>query len=303
MSEQQLTDYMGTFNLKSNQELANAYAKINGIDLSNTEWKDNKYINKENNETIIDASNGEIRGQIRHSLFQGAAQTYFADVYQDQAESSTNDVIDILDNAIITATQKGQQYGVDFSSGLLNAIQTGDFNFEDLYSRLNPDEIIDLENKTDAEVLQLMGLTEEQLSRVSDVTSSEFANGFRNSFANYSWDIDKAIAAEVGAKGEELEQLGLNKSKLEEYNEEITTYTKSLMKAAENSDILAESLELDADAATDVAFAMIKMNKAIDTLADSFKDWKDILKKSLVLLQKQDIMLTHSVIIRLFLKY
>ena len=61
---------------------------------------------------------------------------------------------------------------------------------------------------------------------------------------------------------------------------EVDKYGDSLMKAAENSDILSESLKEDKKAANEVARATTKMNKGIDKLADGYKDWSDVLKNS-----------------------
>lgn len=279
VTESQLQEVIGTTHLDSNEDLARAYAKMSGIDVSKATWKGNKFEDDAGN-VLVDVDSREARMTKRAAIFNEVRQSVTRENLQTQGTEETLNVIDVLDNAISTARQNGQKYGTDFSQGMLNALQSGKFNLESIYAQLNPDEVTELESKTDEEILQMFGLTEDQLSTIGDMSATEFAQSFRNGLANYQWDIDKAIGAAVSSKGEELEMMGLSKSKLEEYQGDIETYAKSLMKAAEDSDVLAESLELDADAATDVAFAVIKMNKAIDTLADNFKDWKDILKKS-----------------------
>ena len=60
--------------------------------------------------------------------------------------------------------------------------------------------------------------------------------------------------------------------------DEVDEYAKHLMKAAENSELLYDSM--DQEAAEDVALYTKKMNLGVQALAESFTDWNDILKKS-----------------------
>ena len=57
-------------------------------------------------------------------------------------------------------------------------------------------------------------------------------------------------------------------------------YAKNLMEVSKDSDKLADSLASDADSAADLAVEVTRMNKGVDKLADGFKDWNSILKKS-----------------------
>jgi methyl-accepting chemotaxis protein len=49
---------------------------------------------------------------------------------------------------------------------------------------------------------------------------------------------------------------------------------------ADELDYLSDELTGNADSAADLAVEITRMNKGIDTLADNFEDWNDILKKS-----------------------
>ena len=61
---------------------------------------------------------------------------------------------------------------------------------------------------------------------------------------------------------------------------EVEDYAKTLMKAARASDLLEDGLENNSEAAEDVALYTKKMNQGIDKLAEGYKDWNDVLKKS-----------------------
>lgn len=275
----ELNDIIGTSNIDSNKKLAEAYAKISGVNIEGATWEDDKFIDAQGN-TLLDASSANKRGNYRASIFNAVRELVESEQAQKEGETETTNAIDIIEDATEQAYLSGQKYGVDFSSGMLDAFSSGNFNMESLYARLDPNEVAELESKTDDEIMQMMGITAEQLNTVAGMTAEEFGKSFRAGLEKYEWNVNEAISAAMTAKGEEFELLGLSKGKLEQYQEEVEVYAKSLMVAAEDSEMLADSLELDADAATEVAFAVIKMNKAIDTLADNFKDWKKILQSS-----------------------
>ena len=65
-----------------------------------------------------------------------------------------------------------------------------------------------------------------------------------------------------------------------EYKEEIQDYGAHIMRIAKDSEDFADSLDKDAESAVIAAQSIIQMNKGIDALADGFKDWADVLKKS-----------------------
>ena len=62
--------------------------------------------------------------------------------------------------------------------------------------------------------------------------------------------------------------------------DELEDYSEYLQDACKNSDLLSDELADNADSAADLAVEITRMNKGIDTLADGFKEWKDILKNS-----------------------
>ena len=61
---------------------------------------------------------------------------------------------------------------------------------------------------------------------------------------------------------------------------EVQEYADHLMETAEASEILSDDLKDNEEAAEDVAAYTKKMNRGIETLAEGFDDWSDVLKKS-----------------------
>lgn len=74
----------------------------------------------------------------------------------------------------------------------------------------------------------------------------------------------------------QAESLGLDA----EAATEMQDYAKHLIEVSDELEGLSDSLATDADSAADLAVEITRMNKGIDTLADNFKDWNDILQKS-----------------------
>lgn len=64
----------------------------------------------------------------------------------------------------------------------------------------------------------------------------------------------------------------LTKKKLAKYKEDVTIYAESLMELAKTSSEVSEQLKYDSDAATAIALRVVKMNKAIDVLADNMEN-------------------------------
>lgn len=61
---------------------------------------------------------------------------------------------------------------------------------------------------------------------------------------------------------------------------EMQEYAQHLADIAKDSEELADSLASDADSAADLAVEVTRMNKGVESLAENFEDWSDILKKS-----------------------
>ena len=62
--------------------------------------------------------------------------------------------------------------------------------------------------------------------------------------------------------------------------EELEDYLEYLQEICDESDDLDDALKDNGEAAQDVAKSIIKMNRGIDTLADNYKDWASVMKKS-----------------------
>ena len=272
ITDDQLNDIIGTSNIDNNKKLLEAYAKISGINLEGATFENDKFIDAQGN-TLLDGSSNDKRGNYRASIFNSVREIAESNIAQEISTTETTNALDIIEESITKAKESGQKYGTDFSAGLLDAFSSGNFNMESIYAYLNPSEVAELESKSDSEILEMMGLTEDKLKAVAGMSAQEFGKAFRVGLEEYEWDVDKALEAEITKQQEDIEKYDLD-------SEDLTNYAKQLMSVSQESELLADSLEENADAGVIVAKTIMRMNDGIDSLADGFKEWAEILKES-----------------------
>lgn len=289
VSDKYLEQRIGRTNLDSNKDLAEAYAKLTGKDISGLTWKGDKFLD-DSGETILDASNSDARAKMRAQIYTDIARDYGNLQIQQNAQAESQNFLDIFDNARVDAAKAGQKYGTDFSQPLTDAISssTNEWDLSNIYNRLDPNEVDELKNMNQDQLLELFNLDESKIEKLGLNSGEEFAEKFQEALKNYKWDINDAIAGSMDLKKEEIEEYGsdLTKKKYAEYEKDIEIYAKNLMQVAEAEADVADGLKYDSDTAVDFAFRVVRMNKGIDKLADGMEDWIDILNKSAVTSQE-----------------
>lgn len=231
-------------------------------------------------EVLIKDKNDE---QMRRELAAKAAVDEIKTKYEQDNKEFNDNLAQSLQDLAVKASEFGSKYGTDFSSAMLASIANGtqEFDFSGLFDQIiNPDAVVEILNMSTQDLMSKMQLDEEAIKQYGYSSAEEWASAFKAGFEGYEWDMDKALSAAMSKRDEEIDTLGLSKKKTEEYKEEIQDYGKHLMRIAEDSDEFADSLNKDAESAVVAAQSIIQMNKGIDALADGFKDWADVLKKS-----------------------
>ena len=289
VSDKYLEQRIGRTNLDSNKDLAEAYAKLTGKDISGLTWKGDKFLD-DSGETILDASNSDARAKMRAQIYTDIARDYGNLQIQQNAQAESQNFLDIFDNARVDAAKAGQKYGTDFSQALTDAISssTNEWDLSNIYNRLDPNEVDKLKNMNQNQLLELFNLDESKIEELGLNSGKEFAEKFQKALKNHKWDINDAIAGSMDLKKEEIEEYGsdLTKKKYAEYEKDIEIYAKNLMQVAEAEADVADGLKYDSDTAVDFAFRVVRMNKGIDKLANGMEDWIDILNKSAVTSQE-----------------
>ena len=157
-----------------------------------------------------------------------------------------------------------------YSKVLEGAIAEGNkISLQDQMAQLSPTEAKTYAEMDTETFKQYFGITDEVIEQAGYDVVEELQDAFKN----YKWNTEDAVAQSLQGRDEELEKLGIEK-------EEIEDYSIHIMDAAHLSKEFSDGLEEDANAATVVAQSIMRMNNGIDTLADNFKEWNEILQKS-----------------------
>lgn len=272
--------------IKDNETLAREYAKVvlkmteeqvNAMQFAKDKLKDAE------GKEIVDVSNADERGAKRGAIFGTATAEAADQSINEMAQGTTQAVLNLENQLQMSAAKAGEKYGADFSMALLNALSDPEHKIDlSKVTGIDEDEAKKFANMSQEEFMQIFGLSNETLQMVGDATIEQLYQSFKESAANHKWDIDEEIAASMEKKNSDLEAFGsgLSKKKFAELEEDVRVYAKNLMEIAETSDEVADSLKHNSDAAVDFAFKVIKMNKAIDALADNIENWKDIISNS-----------------------
>jgi hypothetical protein len=180
LSDKDLENLIGRKEIKSDEDLAKAYAQLTGTDISKATLKGKKYVDDANN-TILDFSSNEARGKMRAAIFnQGSSEKVQQDT-QKQAEEGSNQVIDLLEKASMSGSEAGKQYGTDFTLAVANAMANKDkvFDFSQNFGTLSPEEAKKLSQKSDQDILNMFGYTEEDVQKLGFKNGQQFAENFR----------------------------------------------------------------------------------------------------------------------------
>lgn len=231
-------------------------------------------------EVLIENKNDE---QMRRELAAKKAVDNLKAEYEKENKEFNDNLAQSLQDLAVKASEFGSKYGTDFSSAMLASIANGtqEFDFSGLFDQIiDPDAVPEILNMSTQDLMSKMGLDEEAIKKQGFDSAEQWASAFKAGFEGYEWDMDTALSAAMSKRDEEIDTLGLSKKKTEEYKEEIQDYGAHLMRIAKDSDDFADSLDKDAESAVVAAQSIIQMNKGIDALADGFKDWADVLKKS-----------------------
>lgn len=195
----------------------------------------------------------------------------FAEATQQQMTDFNKAMSNVVNNAKNNA----------ISTEILDAAGTDkQIDYSKLVHQLSPEDLIAMNEggTTQDEIMAKLGLTNDDLAAMGLANGEEFLKGFADAMANYDAEefyANMATQARSTATSEATAE-GFS----EEESADLGEYATHLMQIAKESDELADSLIEDAETAADLSVQIGKMNRGIDTLADNFEDWKDILKNS-----------------------
>ena len=196
-------NYDGKIN--NDEELGLLYAQmISGIDKSELTYKAGNGVgtikDKEGNEIVSGVSDEVMRREI-------AKQVAMQQITNDYASSVDGNAtsLDQLENALNTlitgASKVEKDFGVDFSSAILDAIANENFDsldFSNLFSELDPEEMARLSGLDSQGILDLLGLDATTLQALGyDVNT--FTSAFSDALDNWTYTLDTTDIEEKAA--------------------------------------------------------------------------------------------------------
>lgn len=147
-------------------------------------------------------------------------------------------------------------------------IEKGEFSEEQLNERLSKWGNIE----RSAENLRIFEKAVQDLNE-----SANSAEGIEK----FTHTMDKlAASAEIDNMSSIFETAGKSFGLNDEEIDQMQNYAKYISDISEESEDLSDNLATDAEASADVAIQISRMNKGVETLAEGFKDWNSILRKS-----------------------
>ena len=133
-----------------------------------------------------------------------------------------------------------------------------------------------------------LSLDKNTQARIGELFGDEFSKGFLATVDNTLKNYDDSIYAQsmrenfdkvISANAEEMkEKYELNEEDFKDYANQLSDIAADKVYDVGNK--LADSMEGNAEVTSIVAKSIMRMNKGIDELANNWKDWNSILKKS-----------------------
>ena len=264
------------YKIENDEDLAKTYAReVLG-------WSDNdfSYQSGTNKGTLTNAATGAEMTLDDDMMRQALARESQVDDVTESFQAEIDKQMDAFNDAMTNVARNSKNDAV--ATEIIDAAGSTDkqIDYSALVHQISPSELIDMGEggMTSEEIMSTLGLSDADLKAMGLANGQEFIDGLQSALLDYDPEqfyenMKESAAATAGAMAQEA---GFK----EEDVADIQEYSKHLMEMAESSDVLADSLLEDADAAAEVATYTARMNRGIDTLADNFEDWNSILKKS-----------------------
>lgn len=201
-------NYDGKIN--NDEELGLLYAQmISGIDKSELTYKAGNGVgtvkDKEGNEIVAGVSDEVMRREIAKQVAMQQITNDYADSVDGNA-TSLEQLENALNTLITGASKVEKDFGVDFSSAILDAIANEDFDsldFSGLFSELDPEEMARLSGLDSQGILDLLGLDAATLQALGyDVDT--FTTAFSNALDDWTYTVDTTDIEEKAAGLKEI---------------------------------------------------------------------------------------------------
>lgn len=269
-SNKELDDY--GYDIQNDKDLALTYAK----DVLGWKEEDVSYSGGTGKGTITNVTGDqsfELNDDfMRQALAQQAEVKTTTEAFNAELDATMQAFNEAMTSTVVNAKEGIGQIIVDAAGS-----EDKKIDFNKMMSEISPDEMASFAGDG-SDLIEKLGLNDADLQAMGLASGEEFIKGFQEAGQNYDaqafYDNMKEKAASSAAS--QAQDAGFSEDEIAD----ISDYAKHLMEVADESEELSDDLDENAEAAADLAVQVSKMNRGIDTLADNFDDWNDILKKS-----------------------
>ena len=184
------------YNVSNDKELALTYAEMMGYgDRESLSYKGGwgkGSVTDANGNKVLDNMNDEV---MRREI---AKQATFKKLQEDYAANTEGDqeaYLAAVEKMMANAPEAGKKYGVDFSTAVLENLANGDlenFDLSSLFTELDPTEVENLKELNADELMQVLGINEQDLIDMGYESAAAFEQAFDQGLNEYDpftyWD-------------------------------------------------------------------------------------------------------------------
>ena len=205
---------------------------------------------------------------------QDAIELGYEDIKNENGETVT--ALEQLQNAIEKQTEAELQNRDRAEETALNAALSRDGILKSQYQAFGGSEGLIQDSGVDLSSYE--GISPEEIFAQIDFSkmpTQGAADWFKTAVEEGAKkaEIEKELASKIAQINAEAEELGFE-------TEEIDEYADHLQEVADKSELVSDELKENELAAQLVSKAITRMNRGIDSLADGYEDWADVLNNS-----------------------
>ena len=275
----ELREYEQYKDVTNDEELARKYAEV-FLDKSAEEVDNLQYVKgtgegglkDEKGNTILETTDDKY---MRRRLAQYAEEQNIKDSYEASDTEYRTQYMSALEDLVAGGDTLGAELGTDLTGALLESLQSGvgTLDLTSIFGGLNEGERDSLINLDENQLAEKLGMTPEKLKTLGFESAEAFETAFDNSLKNWTPELAKENFLDdlTSKTSEDAKAFGLDPEMLQEVAEGFADMAEA---GEEGYDSLNENAELASDAAT----RYIRLQDAVLDLSDNYDDYADVLK-------------------------
>ena len=272
----ELQEYEQYKDVTNDEELARKYAEVilgkSADNLQYVKGLGEGGLKDENGNTVLDTTDDKY---MRRRLAQYAEEQNIKDSYEASDTEYRTQYMSALEDLVAGGDTLGAELGTDLTGALLESLQSGvgTLDLTSIFGGLNEGERDSLINLDENQLAEKLGMTPEKLKTLGFESAEAFETAFDNSLRNWTPELAKENFLDdlTSKTSEDAKAFGLDPEMLQEVAEGFADMAEA---GEEGYDSLNENAELASDAAT----RYVRLQDAVLDLSDNYDDYADVLK-------------------------